>query len=60
LIALSPVLPIIFLRKIIGSVLQNGRYNRHLISALPWLFLFLAGWGIGEALGYLTALKQKK
>lgn len=60
LIMLSPVLPIIFLRKIIKSVLQNGRYTRHLIPALPWLFLFLAGWGSGEALGYLISLKQKK
>jgi len=60
LIALSPVLPIVFLRKIIKSVLQNGRYTSHLISALPWLFLFLAGWGGGEALGYLTSLKQNK
>jgi hypothetical protein len=60
LIVLSPILPIIFLRKIIKSVLQNGRYTSHLVSALPWLFLFIAGWGSGEAMGYLTSLKQKK
>lgn len=59
LIMLSPVLPIIFLSKIIQAVVRNGRYTSHLISALPWLCWFLAGWGSGEALGYLMPSKQK-
>ncbi|VAW53811.1 hypothetical protein MNBD_GAMMA05-1270 [hydrothermal vent metagenome] len=54
LILLSPLLPVIFLKKIISAVLQHGGYNAKLITAFPWLLLFLLAWGLGEAKGYLA------
>lgn len=55
LILLSPVLPLVFLRKILASVSGNERCKAQLLRALPWLLLFLVGWGTGEARGYLSA-----
>ena len=59
LIVLSPLLPFIFLRKIISAVLKQGSYNSKLIIASPWLLFFLSGWGFGEACGYLLYSKRK-
>lgn len=53
LIVLSPLLPMLFLRKIVGAVMQHGRYRSKLLAASPWLLFFLFAWGLGEALGYL-------
>lgn len=58
LIILSPVLPLLFLKKIIGSVRQHGRYKSKIPKALPWLLFFLLAWGLGEARGYLTLGKN--
>jgi len=58
LILLSPLLPVIFLKKIISTVLRHGGYNSKLVSALPWLLLFLLAWGLGEAKGYIVFGRQ--
>lgn len=55
LIALSPLLPVVFLRKIMAAVIHHGKYKSKLFLALPWLLLFLLAWGLGEAQGYLAA-----
>ncbi|GMQ88808.1 MAG: hypothetical protein BMS9Abin09_0246 [Gammaproteobacteria bacterium] len=55
LIVLSPVLPLVFLRKILKSVIGNAHCKSQLLRALPWLFLFLVAWGVGETRGYLSA-----
>lgn len=55
LIVLSPILPILFLSKIVRGVFQHGKYKLKLLQASPWLLLFLLAWGIGEAQGYLLA-----
>lgn len=59
LILLSPVLPLVFLRKIISAVVRQGAYTKHLAGAFPWLIYFLSGWGFGEARGYLDSLCRK-
>ena len=58
LIVLSPLLPAIFLKKIISAVLKHGGYNSKLLTALPWLLFFLLAWGLGEAKGYLAFGRQ--
>jgi len=55
LILLSPLLPFVFLSKIVVKVLSHGGYTVRLLQALPWLLLFLFAWGLGEAKGYLAA-----
>jgi len=55
LIVLSPLLPVLFLKKIVSAVMQHGGYNSKLIKASPWLIFFLMAWGLGEAKGYLAA-----
>jgi hypothetical protein len=53
LIVLSPLLPVLFLKKIVSAVMQHGKYKSKLLKASPWLLLFLFAWGLGEAMGYL-------
>jgi hypothetical protein len=53
LIVLSPLLPVLFLKKIVSAVMQHGRYRSRLLTASPWLLFFLFAWGLGEASGYL-------
>lgn len=57
LILLSPLLPFLFLGKIISAVFKQGTCTRYLAGAFPWLLLFLSGWGLGEARGYLDSLR---
>lgn len=59
LLLLSPILPIVFLGKILRAIWKNGHYTKRVIPASPWLVLFLIAWGSGEALGYFNALKIK-
>lgn len=58
LIILSPVLPLLFLSKIVIGVFKQGKYRLKLLMASPWLLLFLLAWGIGEAQGYLGARRD--
>jgi len=58
LITLSPLLPVVFLKKIVFAVIQQGKYKARLFMALPWLLLFLFAWGMGETQGYLAAGKE--
>jgi len=55
LIILTPVLPLVFLSKIIARVFKNKRYLLKLVTATPWLLLFLIAWGLGELTGYLAS-----
>lgn len=60
LIVLSPLLPVLFLKKIVSAVMQQGSYKSKLLIALPWLLWFLFAWGLGEAQGYLSAGGNKQ
>jgi hypothetical protein len=56
LVALSPLLPFVFLRKIVVAGRQNPYTRSQLPRALPWLLFFLLGWGLGEARAYLESM----
>lgn len=59
MVALSPLLPLVFLRKIIVAAVRLPRYRRQIPRAIPWLLLFLCGWGLGEARGYVESLARR-
>lgn len=59
LIALSPLLPLVFLRKIVATARRHPRHGRQLRRAFPWLLFFLLGWGLGEARGYLESIVRR-
>lgn len=52
----APLLPAVFLRKILRAAKDNSAASSHVSSALGWLLFFIVGWSIGEAMGYLAAL----
>ena len=55
---LSPLLPLVFLRKIAANARRPGAHRGHFARSLPWLCFFLLGWGLGEARGYWESLRQ--
>jgi len=56
LICLSPILPIVFLLKILVRVKNKQESKLCTLQSLPWLLFFLMGWGLGEARGYVASL----
>jgi hypothetical protein len=56
----APVLPLLFLRKVRRNALGHPICAPHFAPASGWLLFFLSGWGWGEGLGYLDALRGKK
>ena len=59
LLAVSPILPFVFLRKILANGRRNASCRPQLGRALPWLCFFLLGWGWGEARGYAESLARR-
>ena len=59
LTAASPLLPLVFLRKIVAAARRHPRHGRQLRRAFPWLLFFLLGWGLGEARGYVESLVRR-
>lgn len=55
-LAASPLLSLLFLRKIVRAGAGHPVCSAHVASSLGWMVLFLAGWGLGEAWCYLEAL----
>jgi hypothetical protein len=49
-----PVIPALFLSKIVLRVVRSGQHIGRLLSALPALVCFLLAWAAGEACGYLV------
>ena len=58
LLALSPLLPFLFLRKIATAAWRHPLHRARLLPSLPWLGFFLVAWGMGEARGYLESLTE--
>lgn len=52
--ALSPLLPLIMLLRLARTAWQRRRTFDKFLRGMPLIALLLAGWGCGEALGYLT------
>lgn len=56
---LSPLLPLVFLRKIVFGAVRHAEYRPWTLRALPSLVGFLACWGYGESKGYFLELKKR-
>jgi len=50
----APLIPAVFLGKILGRVARSGRDLGPFLLALPVLLCFLLAWSLGEACGYLA------
>ncbi len=59
LIAVSPLLPLVFLRKIVTAARRHPQSRSRLGQALPWLVFFLVAWGLGEASGYVKSIVRR-
>ena len=55
LAALAPVLPLLLLARLSRHQVQKRRTLGKFILASPLVALLLAGWSVGEMVGYLTA-----
>jgi hypothetical protein len=56
----SPLIPLLFLSKIVLRVLRGGEYFGPFLRAFPALLCFLLAWAAGEACGYLLGAKRVK
>lgn len=54
LIALSPLLPVVMVVRVLLGVLRKGRYIGPCLAAIPYLVLFAGVWSWGELVGYVT------
>lgn len=52
--AASPLIPAVFLAKIVVRVARSGRDFGPFVAALPTLACFLMAWSLGEGWGYLS------
>lgn len=52
-VAAAPLIPLVFLAKIVKNVVRGGRDFGPFLAALPILIAFLLAWSVGEAWGYL-------
>lgn len=59
LIAVSPLLPLVFLRKIVTAARRHPQSRGRLAQSFPWLVFFLAAWGLGEAAGYVKSIMRR-
>ncbi len=51
----APLIPVVFLGKILWRVGRSGRDLGPFVASLPSLSCFLLAWSLGEVRGYLTA-----
>ena len=58
-VALSPLIPVVFLAKIARRVVVNGRHIGAFVRALPLVVVFTLAWSLGEALGYLQSSRLR-
>lgn len=56
--AAAPLLPLVFLHKIVRNARRHAELRKHWLRALPWLCFFLLGWGLGEARGSWETLAR--
>ena len=50
----TPVLPVLFMRRIAGPIMQKRRYLLRFICSLPISILAVVSWSWGECFGYLA------
>ena len=50
----SPLLPLLFLARLLNTIVRKGRYIKEFIIAFPFSVLAIFSWSLGEFWGYLT------
>ncbi len=58
-IILTPLIPIIHLKRIINRVLKRNRHKGKFFFSLPVLLVFISFWTIGECFGYISGIIEK-
>jgi glycosyltransferase involved in cell wall biosynthesis len=58
--ATFPLLPLVLATRLGRSVLTKRRHRAAFFRALPWTFLFLAAWAVGEAAGYCRPIRRSR
>ena len=53
MIALSPLIPLVFTRKIIAAARRDKQFNLGLNRDMFWLLVFVLAWSMGETVGYV-------
>lgn len=59
MILLSPLIPVVFIRKIVRSARSDPQFNFAMNRALMWLLVFVLAWSLGETIGYIKALLNR-
>jgi hypothetical protein len=54
LIVASPLLPVLLVIRVVGTVVQKHKYIGACFAAMPYLVLFSFVWSFGEFVGYVT------
>ena len=52
----SPLIPSVYLKRIIQRVLNRNRRKTKLVLSLPILFVFILCWSLGECCGYISGV----
>lgn len=52
MIGLSPLIPLIFLKKIMHKARQDDQFEMRFNLDFFWLFVFILAWALGETIGY--------
>ncbi len=52
--ACSPLLPLVFVARILTAVIGKRRCQREFLGALPWIWTLAIAWSLGELVGYYT------
>ncbi|MCR8915740.1 hypothetical protein FDP08_03830 [Marinobacter panjinensis] len=53
MITLSPLIPVVFTRKIMAYARKDKRFNPGLKRDMGWLLVFILAWSAGETVGYI-------
>lgn len=59
MLLLAPLLPGVFLVKVLTAAIGSKHCRRHILRSSPWIVFFLICWGSGETRGYFRALRRK-
>ncbi len=60
MICLSPLIPLIFLKKILKKARLDDRFKLRFNLDFFWLFVFILAWALGETIGYGKRLGSQK
>tara|TARA_R110001599_G_scaffold81464_1_gene219697 strand:- start:8380 stop:9291 length:912 start_codon:yes stop_codon:yes gene_type:complete len=59
MIALSPLIPLVFTRKIMATARRDKQFDLGFNRDMFWLLVFVLAWSVGETLGYIKKEETK-